>query len=385
MRVLYLSADPGVPVLGHKGASIHVRELARALGEAGADVTIASPRVREEGAPVEWNGALVGIPPVLPKQHTHAQTLLAAMEAQTVAVERLARKLRAEAVYERFSLFSTAGVRAAEALGIPHLLEVNAPLRYEAARFRVLPHGDVAEQAEQQVLARSACILAVSHPLADWVRSTGCSTQVEVLENAVDPDRFAPAKPRPVGRFVAGFAGSLKPWHGIDVMLAACRIAMRVHGELHLEIVGGGPMSAAVTKAGLPADRLVQHGVVDHAQAIRMIGGWQVGLAPYHNLPGFYFSPLKVLEYMASQVCPIASDLGQIRSLLGDGERGLPVPPGNPVALAGAIGEAIADPSATLRRAAAARRYVIETHTWRGNAARVLDLATALTERRAVA
>ena len=83
MRVLYLSADPGVPVLGHKGASIHVRELARALGEAGADVTIASPRVGEEGAPVEWSGALAWIPPVLPKKHTHAQTLLAAMEAQT--------------------------------------------------------------------------------------------------------------------------------------------------------------------------------------------------------------------------------------------------------------------------------------------------------------
>ena len=28
MRLLYLCCDPGIPVLGHKGASVHVRELA---------------------------------------------------------------------------------------------------------------------------------------------------------------------------------------------------------------------------------------------------------------------------------------------------------------------------------------------------------------------
>ena len=47
-RLLFLTADPGVPVLGHKGASIHLRELCAAFAEAGVDVHIASPRIGPE-------------------------------------------------------------------------------------------------------------------------------------------------------------------------------------------------------------------------------------------------------------------------------------------------------------------------------------------------
>ncbi|HET8806311.1 MAG TPA: glycosyltransferase family 4 protein [Gaiellales bacterium] len=383
MRILYLTADPGVPVLGTKGASIHVRELTRALAEGGAEVTIASPRIGDEGGVRDWGGSLLQISPVLPKQHLRPETLTAAIDAQATDVELAARGARADVIYERFSLFSTAGVRAAAALGIPHLLEVNAPLRDEARRFRVLPHADIAEAAERHVFAGSDVILAVSQPLADWIHRTGCTTPVTVLENAVDPARFGSAEARPVDRFVAGFAGSLKPWHGIEVLLAACAIAMREQPTLHLEIVGGGPMSVAIDRADLPPDRVIQHGVVDHARAIRLIGGWHAGLAPYHDLPGFYFSPLKVLEYMASEVCPIASDLGQIHTLLGGGERGVLVPAGDRAALASALASMVADPAAAARKAAAARAYVIATHTWRGNAARVIDLAGRVPRRRA--
>jgi len=40
MRLLYVSADPGVPILGHKGASVHVRELVSAFAAGGAVVTV---------------------------------------------------------------------------------------------------------------------------------------------------------------------------------------------------------------------------------------------------------------------------------------------------------------------------------------------------------
>jgi len=36
-------------------------------------------------------------------------------------------------------------VRAAAELGVRHVLEVNAPLRDEAARYRTLPHPEVAD------------------------------------------------------------------------------------------------------------------------------------------------------------------------------------------------------------------------------------------------
>lgn len=380
--MLYLSADPGVPVLGHKGASIHVRELAHAMRQCGGTVAIASPRTGDEGAQLRSEVTLASIPAVLPKQLTEAG-LLEAMEEQRTALERIARELHADAIYERFSLFSVAGVRAAARLGVPHLLEVNAPLRAEAARYRTLPHPEIAAQAEAEVLAGTNAVFAVSTSLAEWLQGTGCTAPIEVVPNAVDPSQFPDPALRRGDRFVAGFSGSLRPWHGIDVMLDACLSAMSVQPALYLEIVGGGPMRAAIDRAALPAERVTLHGQVDHAEAIRLMRGWHAGLAPYHDVPGFYFSPLKVVEYMASAVCPVASDLGQIRDLLGGGERGVLVRPGDPRSLADALIDLAAQPALAERMASAARDHVLCAHTWQGNAERVLDMAVRCSRRAA--
>ena len=40
MRVAYICADPGVPVFGTKGSSVHVQEIVRAWRRAGAEVTV---------------------------------------------------------------------------------------------------------------------------------------------------------------------------------------------------------------------------------------------------------------------------------------------------------------------------------------------------------
>ena len=40
VNIAYLCSDVGVPVLGFKGCSVHVRELASALADLGADISI---------------------------------------------------------------------------------------------------------------------------------------------------------------------------------------------------------------------------------------------------------------------------------------------------------------------------------------------------------
>src|SRR5262249_13036386 len=51
LHILYLCADPGIPVLGFKGASTHVRSLVNALTEAGHTVTVVCTK-RGEGNPL---------------------------------------------------------------------------------------------------------------------------------------------------------------------------------------------------------------------------------------------------------------------------------------------------------------------------------------------
>src|SRR5207253_1929550 len=78
MRLRYVSADPGVPVFGHKGASVHVREIVTALSAEGARVAIASPRICPEGDGIEVSVDLVELPPVIACDHVGEASLHAA-------------------------------------------------------------------------------------------------------------------------------------------------------------------------------------------------------------------------------------------------------------------------------------------------------------------
>jgi glycosyltransferase involved in cell wall biosynthesis len=377
MRVLFLSADPGVPVLGHKGASVHVRELTGALHRTGAEVHVASPRVAPEGDRLEAPVALHAIEPVLPKAHADAAALTATVDRQVEEVFELARALRVDAVYERFSLYSAAGARAAAALGIPHVVEVNAPLREEAARFRALPHPQVAALLEREALWDAERVLAVSEPLARRLVADGVPADlVEVLPNAVDCERFS-VPTRDPERFIVGFAGSLKPWHGIEVLVEAVAAVP----EAHLEVVGHGPCLDALD--ALPPERVTRLGTLPHDDATAAMARWDAGLAPYLPLEGFWFSPLKVLEYMAAGCCPVVSDLGDARDVLGDGRRGVLVAPGDAAALAQALRALSRDRPRARRLGSAARAWVAEERTWAAVAERVLDALQGRTLDRA--
>jgi glycosyltransferase involved in cell wall biosynthesis len=81
---------------------------------------------------------------------------------------------------------------------------------------------------------------------------------------------------------------------------------------------------------------------------------------------------LKVVEYMAAGTCPLASDLGQIRTLLAAGKRGALVEPGTAEALAAAIVDLANRPDHAAALGADARAYALRSLTWGRNAERVL-------------
>lgn len=372
MRLLYLSADPGIPVLGHKGASVHVRELATALSHLGADVAIASPRIEPMGDVLTASVELIPIP-ALPSNASEAD-LRAALVMQREAIASASRSFGAEAIYERYSLFGGAGVEAAAELRIPHVLEVNAPLRAEAQRFRTLPLPRVAADIERTVFCGSGRIIAVSQTLRRWLEEEGVERErIEVAPNAVAPHRIGVRRSRDDDEFVLGFCGSLKPWHGVDVLLEAAAIAFGQEPTLRLEVVGSGPLEYLLDSAGLPEGRVRATGALPHADALERLCSWDVGVAPYLPIGDFYFSPLKVVEYMAVGLCPVASELGDLPSLLADGDRGLLVPPGDADCLASAFLELARSPDRAAVLGARAREYVLDAHTWEQNARTVLD------------
>src|SRR5207244_10798291 len=59
-------------------------------------------------------------------------------------LQRLHARRRIDVVYERYSLWGFAGLTFAHDHGVPFILEVNAPLRLEQARYRALGHAVLA-------------------------------------------------------------------------------------------------------------------------------------------------------------------------------------------------------------------------------------------------
>ena len=383
MRVAYVCADPGVPVFGQKGCSVHVQEVCRALLNAGADLHLFATRVGGEPPP-----GLSGVPvhplPPLPKGDVAARER-AALAANAVTREVLESAGPFDLVYERYSLWSFAGMEYAAATGKAGLLEVNAPLVEEQAAYRGLADREAAESIERRTFGAAAAVVAVSDDVAAHVRRTvPRHPNVHVVPNAVDPDRFRPgvepAVPRVSGAFTVGFVGTMKPWHGLPVLVEAFALLRARAPHARLLLVGDGTARADVESDLLArglTDATTITGAVAPAAVPAMLASMDVAVAPYPALERFYFSPLKLYEYMAAGLAVVASRVGPIERVIRHGTDGLLVPPGDAAALAEALTRLATDPSLAAGLGRAARERVAREHTWDSVARQILSLAAS--------
>jgi alpha-maltose-1-phosphate synthase len=366
MRIAYLSTDPGVPYGGRKGASVHVAELVDALAGEGASVLVLVSAVAPDaGQPA--SGASVEALPARAKGSSTAERLAAEPQRTDWIEQRLAR-FGADVLYERLALHSAAGSRAAGRLGIPHVVELNAPLLDESRRYRALEELEAASRLEGDTLRGAALVLAVSRPLARYARRRG-ARRVDVFPNAVAIERYPAPPPRRRARPVAVFTGRVRPWHGIDSVAAAWRLLGDAAPAL---VVAGEPGEARTLLEQVGAALL---GAIPHCQVPAVLAEADIGLAPYAGDAPDYFSPLKLFEYMAAGLAVIAGELPATRELVSD-ESAVLVPRGDPEALAVAVAGLSVDAPRRERLGQAARTLVAAEHTWRHRARHVIDSVT---------
>src|SRR6266542_2713548 len=105
MRIAYVCADRGVPVFGHKGCSIHVQEVVRALAGAGASIDLFATRW-DGDPPADWPASvrLHKLPFVF--EDAPARREQHAMAVNPVLRETLQKHGPFDLVYERYSLWS---------------------------------------------------------------------------------------------------------------------------------------------------------------------------------------------------------------------------------------------------------------------------------------
>ena len=383
MRIAYICCDPGIPVFGTKGASVHIQEVVRELRSIGHEVALYAVRSGKH------------IPDDLTDLELHLEAVADVEPAereqtQARAAERIVSRVIADGadlVYERYSLFSTALADITAATGVPGILEINAPLIDEQRRHRSLVDASGAAQVLRRQVAAARATVCVSDPVADWVRrrtadlsDTGAGDiagRIHTVPNGVSVRRIQP-QPEDPDRLVVTFVGTLKPWHGVADLITAAALARQ---SWSLRIIGDGPemdsLRAQAGRLGVEADF---RGAVASQDIPIHLAGSAIGVAPYPDLGGGeqqYFSPMKVLEYLAAGLAVVASDVGQIPQLLedGSGRHGVLVAPSDPTALAAALDDLAACPDRRARMGRSGRLLAEERHSWRRTVDRILELA----------
>lgn len=365
-RITYVCTDAGIPVFGRKGGSVHVVEVIRAMRRAGHDVTLLAARTGGEPPPDLADLEVIA----LPRPHGRAAEREQAAQATDARIgDTLAALPRPDLVYERHALWSSSAMAWARREGVPAVLEVNAPLVEEQARHRVLHDRPAAEHHATMAVGTATRIVAVSAAVGRWATSAGAA-EVAVIPNGVDPRRFADAQRPDRGRgrsCTIGFVGTLKPWHGLDVLVRAVDVLRDTEPDVRLLVVGDGPMREALQRqvaAARLTDRVELVGAVRPDDVPGHLRTMDVAVAPYPATAATYFSPLKVLEYMAAGVPVVASRVGQVPCLLDGGRTGVLVEPGCPAAIAAAVRRLRAEPGAADAMVERARTRVAERHTW---------------------
>ncbi|MBK9408119.1 MAG: glycosyltransferase family 4 protein [Gemmatimonadetes bacterium] len=380
MRIAYVCADAGIPVFGTKGASVHVQGVVSAMRREGHDVTLVAARAG--GSPP---AALSELPVLLvePAAATTAAQRERAMCAVDARIaEILTRQGPFDLVYERYSLWGTAGMSYARRHGVPGILEVNAPLIEEQRTHRELVDVAGAERVAASAFADAALLVAVSQPVARYLRDQPTRrAPVLVVPNGIDPTRFptpAFAGGRAGRPFTLGFLGTLKPWHGLDALVESFAFVRAIDGQARLLIVGDGPERAALAadleRRGL-TDAATITGAVRPEEVAHHLAAMDVALAPYPASGDAYFSPLKVVEYLAAGVPVVASRTGQLPELVRHGVTGLLVPPGDARATASACNRLRLDRALALSMAREGRREALATRTWDAAVRRIIAVA----------
>ncbi len=349
MRIAHVNPDPGIAPGRRKGASVHVLALRQAFAALGHEV-LAIDQGTEEGVRAALGSALSAGP--------------------------------LDLVYERHALARHAAGEFALARGIPHVLEVNAPLEEEEERFRGAALGSLDRARQQAGFAAAALLSCVSQPVARYVLERGARAgRVLVLPNAVDPGLFRPREPDdalrarlvPAERVAVGFHGRLRPWHRFEALVEALETLLARGLPLHLVLLGEGDFAAG-WRGRIPESHVTHIPWLEHGEAARVVASFDLLPLCYAAEPVCYFSPLKLLEGMAVGAVPVVPALGDLEAIVAHERNGLVYAAGDAHGFAAAIERLARQPGLRTRLAAAARERALQ-HTWQDVARVVLEHA----------
>lgn len=377
MKILYIAPDVPIPHTGKfLGGSTHVSKVAESLAESGHEVYIISRRMEKQ-----------------PKFEKIADRIF---------IRRFYRGLL-------FSLESGIKDRKEPILGFTRIIEEIYFIIYRLVLaiyvmwFISKYHFDLVIERNSAKgigviparLLKVRCVVEVIDPdfskiqlsLASKILTYTRDIIPESLQNkvtlthaGVDVKHFKPVNGTKIreqynliDEKVVIYVGELSEWHGTDVLI---NIAKKIE-DVKFLMVGKNLklLYKKVKKMGI-SKKFIFTGFIEHNDVPKYISVADVAVAPYKKtdkMTTFYFSPIKIFEYLACEKPVVASNIEVIDSIIKECKCGLLAKPNDANDFAEKIKVLLNDSRLRKKFGKNGRAVVVSTYTWSKVVEKILE------------
>jgi D-inositol-3-phosphate glycosyltransferase len=403
LRIAMLSAH-SCPVgkLGARdtgGMSVYIRELSRELGKLGHSVDIytrihdpADPQIIDLGYQARLIHLRAG-----EDMEMHKLALYCYLPEFTCNLENFRKNngLEYDIIFSNYWLSTWVGAYLRRWWKVPQvitfhtlgLIKNSIGIGEDEPELRVV--------TERESVKSCECIIASTTEEKDAIVKYYNTPQenISVVACGVNVEQFQPAD-RLIARRRLGiynekiilFVGRIDPLKGVEQLVTSL-CYLKGFDDLKMVIIGGDEdsqdeisrLEKMSHKLGI-SDKIEFMGTVKHTD-----------LPAYYNaadvcvVPSYYESfGLVALESLACGTPVVATDVGNLRNIIRNGETGYVVPDNNPVQLADKIAKILSEPGFRNRPSLAIRDSIIK-YSWTNIAEMIAWELRSVLERRAVA
>lgn len=364
-------------VYNSAGPLVQIHEFAKAFRSLGHEITLHAEDPKPKSSATEKLRAVL-------KRYTapylHELNTLRKNGSYYRRASRVVSAEKPDLILARYKLYHLAPAFVARRFNLPFVVWIDAPGAYEQRHYlrKFFQIPGLAEYLERTIVSMADRAMVVSEEIKKYLSHRPLlDGRIEVVPNGVDTEKFHPALDgRDIRRrfpfedaVIFGFVGSFSPWHGMERLKFLLESGLKLHSRACFLLVGDGPrrpeLEAFIAAKGWDKSRIQFSGHIPHAEVPRYIAAMDVCLLPYdQEMEGFYFSPLKLFEYLACGKPVLASGIGQIRQVIQEGVNGLLDSAHTSEDTLRQLKKLIENPDLRRRLGENARQTVLSQYTW---------------------
>ena len=288
-------------------------------------------------------------------------------------LSNLTKMFSPDLIWERSTRLHCAGLEVAKKIGVPYVFEwMDNVIPYSLSIYRAQ-----AQRIEKRKMRLADFVVVVSDALRNaLIQGNVHSNRIVIVRNAVDPKKFMRSdidrkeKRKELGigedQILIGYLGSYAFYHDTTRLVLAADILRRRHaGQMKVLMVGAGkeyPQARKIAEeSGLLGSFLRMEPVVPPDQVPGILAALDIAI-----LPGStdIICPIKIQEYMASELATVAPDYPCNREVIRNEVTGMLFEPKNERALAETISVLVQDAKMRARLGWESRQDVLRRFTW---------------------